>query len=366
MATTASPPTITQNLPLFGKVTYTQGDVAEPLTVVAEVADGGTLSYQWYRSGTDASPKIEGATENSYTPPTDEIGSRSYHCEIMNKNPAGLVAWAYSNSVTVTVVASDWSGDGDDTHTHSYSAVVTDPTCTESGYVTYECDCGDSYSGGAIPATGHQWSDNTCTVCGVTRTVKRSNVVDFFAGLMMGQRIKKIKNAVATATQYLYGTPSDTGNIGLRSGGAVTLYDGAVAQSIDEVWTDKETYPYVAIGYKYEKDAESDVYVRGNYHALIAKKTISVKNCDDGTEGWTPANYVLGSGAKIYEHVDGEWVRCAFYTMNMVVEWANYDVMKKDVYTDPDGDVYLSASDPIHVSGIVDYVGDIPIYEVIT
>ena len=30
-------------------------------------------------------------------------------------------------------------------HEHSYMAVVTEPTCTEQGYTTYTCDCGDSY-----------------------------------------------------------------------------------------------------------------------------------------------------------------------------------------------------------------------------
>ncbi len=33
------------------------------------------------------------------------------------------------------------------------------PTCTEKGYTTYTCDCGDSYSGKETAATGHTWSD---------------------------------------------------------------------------------------------------------------------------------------------------------------------------------------------------------------
>lgn len=30
-------------------------------------------------------------------------------------------------------------------HEHTYTAAVTDPTCTERGYTTYTCSCGDSY-----------------------------------------------------------------------------------------------------------------------------------------------------------------------------------------------------------------------------
>ena len=44
-------------------------------------------------------------------------------------------------------------------HEHEYVAVVTKATCIEVGYTTYTCDCGDTYVGDRIEATGHQWSD---------------------------------------------------------------------------------------------------------------------------------------------------------------------------------------------------------------
>ena len=71
-------------------------------------------------------------------------------------------------------------------HTHSYTAAVTAPTCTEAGYTTYTCSCGDSYVDDEVPALGHSWDEGTvtkeptetekgvrtfaCTVCGETRT----------------------------------------------------------------------------------------------------------------------------------------------------------------------------------------------------
>lgn len=42
-------------------------------------------------------------------------------------------------------------------HQHSYHAVVTDPTCTERGYTTYTCDCGDSYVSDYTNALGHDY-----------------------------------------------------------------------------------------------------------------------------------------------------------------------------------------------------------------
>ena len=38
---------------------------------------------------------------------------------------------------------------------HSYEASVTAPTCTESGYTTYTCACGDSYTADETEALGH-------------------------------------------------------------------------------------------------------------------------------------------------------------------------------------------------------------------
>ena len=71
-------------------------------------------------------------------------------------------------------------------HTHSYKAVVTAPTCTEKGYTTHTCACGDSYVDTYVDALGHAWDNGkvtkeptatetgirtyTCTRCSETKT----------------------------------------------------------------------------------------------------------------------------------------------------------------------------------------------------
>ena len=71
-------------------------------------------------------------------------------------------------------------------HEHSYDAVVTAPTCTEKGYTTHTCSCGDSYVDTYVDALGHAWDNGkvtkpatetetgvktfTCTRCGETKT----------------------------------------------------------------------------------------------------------------------------------------------------------------------------------------------------
>ena len=51
-------------------------------------------------------------------------------------------------------------------HTHAYTATVTLPTCTEQGYTTYTCECGESYVDDYTEATGHKYENYTCKGCG--------------------------------------------------------------------------------------------------------------------------------------------------------------------------------------------------------
>ena len=46
---------------------------------------------------------------------------------------------------------------------HSYNAVVTEPTCEESGYTTYTCHCGDSYISDETDALGHSYTSRVTT-----------------------------------------------------------------------------------------------------------------------------------------------------------------------------------------------------------
>ena len=51
------------------------------------------------------------------------------------------------------------------THGHSY-IYISDPTCTEQGYTTYACSCGDSYVADYVPALTHEFIDSSCQNCG--------------------------------------------------------------------------------------------------------------------------------------------------------------------------------------------------------
>ena len=97
--------------------------------------------------------------------------------------PAGDIAF----STTDSVLKATWKDKEAETpHEHSYKAVVTAPTCTEKGYTTHTCACGDSYVDTYVDALGHAWDSGkvtkqptatedgvktyTCTRCGETKT----------------------------------------------------------------------------------------------------------------------------------------------------------------------------------------------------
>lgn len=46
-------------------------------------------------------------------------------------------------------------------HQHSYTETITDPTCTDMGFTTYICDCGDSFTDNQTEALGHNYTVST-------------------------------------------------------------------------------------------------------------------------------------------------------------------------------------------------------------
>lgn len=56
----------------------------------------------------------------------------------------------------------------DPNHIHAYEATATEPTCTEQGFTTYTCSCGDSYVSDYVDALGHdmgEWKTVIAPTC---------------------------------------------------------------------------------------------------------------------------------------------------------------------------------------------------------
>ncbi len=123
----------------------------------------------------------------------------------------GATIYAYSNSplhkyaaeYNLAFVALD-----DNKHSHSYSAVITEPSCTQGGYTTYICSCGDSYVADETPVTGHVMADAVVT--------KSANC------LFDGEAIKVCKNCTYFETSAVSATGHSMGDYVIVSGDCLT------------------------------------------------------------------------------------------------------------------------------------------------
>jgi len=105
----AETPNITQQPE--GVVLLNDANPSATLAVEASVTDAGTLTYQWFSNtvnSNDGGTAIPGATQSTFTVPTDDAGTVFYYVVITNTNPAATepASSAISNVSSVTVVPS--------------------------------------------------------------------------------------------------------------------------------------------------------------------------------------------------------------------------------------------------------------------
>jgi uncharacterized repeat protein (TIGR02543 family) len=97
------------NWAVMNDATYGLGAQVDDLLYSAFVNDGGVLTYQWYVSPdeTSAGTAIDGATQSTFTPPTDEAGTYYYYCVATNTNEYASndkTAQSISGRAKITVV----------------------------------------------------------------------------------------------------------------------------------------------------------------------------------------------------------------------------------------------------------------------
>ena len=246
-----------------------------------------------------------------------------------------------------------------------------------SGWV--EDGTGSGYTGSGVKWTNYDiidTSDNSVYLAASEPVLVEDPVPDnvnfdlksFLIGFALGRAGKTLPPAQKEPVAYLYGTPSESGNIGLRVGDTVTYYNGAVLPALPE-W-DKTVYPYAVIvdyGYSildkenraflYLLKDQGDRYLQESqidseyiyYHAGdMYYKATSPK--DEPYTEWTESDIL--TEAKMFNLVGIIWTKEPIY-------------YQYDNHWGASGELALAASDPIPVGEIVEYIDGIPIYEVI-
>ena len=119
---------------------------------------------------------------------------------------------------------------------HKHTATVTDPTCTEGGYTTYTCDCGDTYTANETVALGHTvvivpGKAPTCTETGLTDGEHCSVCGE----VLVAQKVIPVLGAVAynTVSGIYYADVSDALAAAQSGETVVLLVDGQIE---DMLW----------------------------------------------------------------------------------------------------------------------------------
>ena len=155
-----------------GDLTVTVGAGATTLTVYA-AAWKGVNGLSLNLSGATTNPTSISLTADSgvsnNSPFTLSGNEENYKFDIALSNITAETKIKFTTSTTKRFVL--WNATYDTsspTHTHTWVAgTVHAPTCTEEGYTEYTCSrCSDTKHDDVVPATGHNYVDGVCTVCG--------------------------------------------------------------------------------------------------------------------------------------------------------------------------------------------------------
>ena len=126
-------------------------------------------------------------------------------------------------------------------HTHSYTTKVTAPTCTEKGYTTYTCSCGDTYTGNEVAATGHSFGAWVIVKDASSKEVGKEERA-CACGEKETRDIAKLTNKFTDvkATDYYYEPVLWAVNKGITAGTSTTTFGPATpctrAQVVTFLW----------------------------------------------------------------------------------------------------------------------------------
>ena len=147
--------------------TWTLTDRGDGTFLMKNVGRGYYL--EWYSSKNNWSSYSAGNTDEYYLSfyvKTEVVSGDGEHVH-NHISDATAPTCTEAGYTTYTCACGDtYTKPGEAATGHSHTSTVTDPTCTEDGYTTFTCSCGDTYTEPGEAASGHNYVEGTCTNCG--------------------------------------------------------------------------------------------------------------------------------------------------------------------------------------------------------
>lgn len=199
------------------------------------------------------------------------------------------------------------------------------------------------------------------------QTIQTLSPLTILSGFQTGTVVRLMREKIEKKEPvgYLYGTPSENGNIALRVGDVITCYKGAVLPQLPEFdkqyavirgYTDEQAQKGGAYRWRYLHVSEEPFCVKASdspYDQGLYLYNLETEHWESnyGTDGaWEYKGEFTFEEQRVYDP------ESSLYEHHFL--WANHNIVNT-----VDNSTYCAATDPIPVTGIVDYVGDIPIYE---
>ena len=148
------------------------------------------------------------STENNWNNKWNQTADLTIPTDGKNCFTGSEGAWDDDSGSWSTIEVEDDTGCN---HVMDFGSTTTAATCTTAGVITYSCTLCDYTKTEAIPATGHSYTNNVCTVCGAEEP---QDLVIYFV------------NTDNWSSVYAYTWTDSTQQLGAWPGKAMTLVEG--------------------------------------------------------------------------------------------------------------------------------------------
>lgn len=251
---------------------------------------GKILSVEGFNSGSSAEPTLRIVDPASCT--VEKIyfladAGLTKEPEVVCVDPdTGILYYAAADGVLRILTI-------DGVHFHSYKSEITAPTCTEKGYTTYTCTCGDSYVDDYTDELGHYSAKAETLADGDSLVLTAHNVVKHNKAIIFSAEVENLGDGL------------------IRICHGQKAYSGSHIEITADKLLVYSTYKEVSVKeYAHGLTIAGDVYVRLDVIRTNAKITIvTASGTFSKSVSWAGCNGEIACGVEgtALKNVDIRW-----------------------------------------------------------